>query len=90
MALTPEQRSMRARIAANARWAREDSRAHGGAMARARAAFEARFVDEVDPDRQLSEDDRTRRVRNARAAYYSRLQLASSRARSQHNQEAPS
>ncbi len=78
MSLTPAERSLRARIAAQHRWSRENPVA---GTAAARAAFNQRFVDEVDPERQLSEDERVRRAESARKAHFSRLALASARAR---------
>lgn len=47
----------------------------------ARAAFLARFEDEVDPDRRLPEDERQRRATAARRAYFSALALRSVQAR---------
>ncbi len=49
---------------------------------RARRAFRNKFLDEVDPHRRLPEPERLRRAEQARRAYYLRLALASSRARS--------
>lgn len=72
------ERSLRARIAANARWSREDP---GPQMQRARARFDEQFIDEVDPNRTLPPAERERRAENARRAYFQRLALASSRAR---------
>jgi hypothetical protein len=40
------------------------------ATAAARAALEQRFVDEVDPDRVLPEEERDRLVAEARRAHY--------------------
>jgi len=77
--LSPEQRSMRARIAAHARWGKEDPRA--GTRA-ARAALLARFVAEVDPDGVLPEQERMRRAESARKAHMTRLAFLSSKARS--------
>ena len=57
--LTPEQRSLRARIAANTRWSREDPAA---TAARGQAGLLAKFVDQVDPDRVLPEGERLRRA----------------------------
>jgi hypothetical protein len=76
--LTPEQRTMRARIAAHAMHAKHDPVA---TTAKARATFLQKFLDEVDPDRELPEDERLRRADHARSAYFSRLAFASSRAR---------
>jgi hypothetical protein len=77
--LTPEQRKLRASVAAYARWARQDPR-EGTAVAR--AAFWGRFLDEVDPDRVLPEAERYRRAKAAQNAHMKRMALASSRARS--------
>ncbi len=48
---------------------------------RARIAFLRKFLDQVDPDRQLSEGERLRRAEQARRAHFLRLALASSAAR---------
>lgn len=78
MSLSPEQRSMRASIAANERWSREDPRP---AMARARAGWMRSFEHRVDPDLTLSPEERARRAHAAMRAHMGRLALASSRAR---------
>lgn len=80
MALTPEQRSIRAKIAANARWAQEKDRQ--AATAKQRAAAMERFEREVDPGGTLDPETRARLAASARKAYFSRLALASSKARS--------
>ena len=49
--------------------------------ANARAAFLARFVDEVDPNRELPEAERERRATAARKAHFARLAFASAEAR---------
>ena len=77
--LTPEQRSLRASAAAHARWAKEDPIS---GTARARAKFLQRFINEVDPDRELPELERLRRAESAKSAYFKALALKSSRARS--------
>ena len=76
--MTPEQRSLRARLAAHQKWAHTDA-VEG--TARARAAFMARFEAEVDPDGVLPEAERRRRAESARKAYFAKLALASSIAR---------
>jgi hypothetical protein len=76
--LTPDERSLRARIAAHAMHSKHDSRK---TSARGRAAFDARFLDEVDPDRVLPEDERMRRAEHARSAYFSRLAYLSAKKR---------
>ena len=75
--LTPEQRSLRARIGAYA------LHAQGGTTTRAATtAFLSRFEREVDPDGVLAPEERAKRAALARKAYMGRLALASSRARS--------
>jgi hypothetical protein len=77
-ALTPEARSLRARIGAHALHARYDSRE---TTAKGRAKWNERFLDEVDPDRILPEPERLRRAEHARSAYMAKLALRSARAR---------
>jgi hypothetical protein len=76
--LTPEQRSLRSRLAAHSLHSQRDSRE---LTAKARAKFLGRFLDEVDPDRELPEAERLRRAEHARKAYFTRLALASAKAR---------
>jgi hypothetical protein len=76
--LTPEQRVLRARIGAYAMHAKHD--AHETTSA-GRRAFLGRFEQEVDPERVLSDEDRAGRAAAARRAYFTKLALASSRAR---------
>ena len=78
MPLTPSERSMRARIAAHERWAKHDSRAHAAKM---RAAQDAKWLDRVDPGRELSESERQRRAEAARRAHFQRLAYRSAKAR---------
>jgi hypothetical protein len=77
--LTPAQRSTRARIAANTRWANEPDRLAATKPGRD-AAFQ-KLLDAVDPGRILPEDERLKRARNAQKAQLERIRLASSRAR---------
>ena len=79
MSLTPEQRAMRASIAAYTQWAKESDPT--GRTAGARAAFMERFEREADPDGVLDPAERARRAEHLRRAYFTRLALASSRAR---------
>jgi hypothetical protein len=69
-------RALRGRIGAHAQHAQGKTNTEP-----ARAAFMARFEDEVDPDRVLSPEERARRAEHARKAYFARLALASARAR---------
>jgi len=76
--LTPSERSLRARIAAHAMHATHDSR---DTTAAGRAAFNARFLDEVDPHRVLPEAERNRRAAHARSAFFTGLAFQSAKAR---------
>lgn len=78
--LTPEQLSLRGRIGALARWAKEDPQANA---ARGQAGLLAKFEREVDPDGQLPAAERRRRAECARRAHMARLALKSSRARAE-------
>jgi hypothetical protein len=49
--------------------------------ARAREAFLARFLEEVDPDHELAEAERHRRATAARKAYFAQLAYRSSAVR---------
>lgn len=80
MPLTPEQRSQRARLGAYSQQANYDTRE---TTRNARAAFNQRFIDQVDPNRELSERERTRRALAARRAYFAALALRSAIARAQ-------
>jgi hypothetical protein len=72
-------RVLQARMAAHALHARvEDPAAH---TAPAREVFLSRFEREVDPEGVLEPQDRARRAEHARKAYFTRLALASSKAR---------
>ncbi len=80
--LTPEQRSLRARLAAHEKWAATvDPTA---ATEPARRAFLDRFEKQVDPEGILEPAERARRAAHAKKAYFSRLALKSARARSRH------
>jgi hypothetical protein len=76
--LTPEQRRIRAQIAANTRWSREDPRVGTGG---GRVAWYRRFLSAVGPDRILSPAERERRAQAALRAEMQRLALRSSKAR---------
>lgn len=75
---SPAERRLRARLAAHAMHARHDAR---DTTVNARAAFLARFEVEVDPDGILPVEERRRRAEHARRAYFTRLALASAKAR---------
>ena len=76
--LSPAERVLRSRIGAYALHARYDAR---DTTAAAREAFGQRFLDEVDPERQLTVAERDRRAAAARKAYFARLAYLSARKR---------
>lgn len=78
MAMTPEQRSARARLAALTRWSKEDPVA---TATRGQRGLIARFEREVDPDGTLAPAERQRRAEAARRAHMLRLSLKSACAR---------
>ena len=86
--LSPNEASLRGRIGAYTLHATHDSRE---TTANARAAFLAKFLDEVDPARVLPEDELQRRAEMAKRAYFARLALKSAkkrRAQKQSNRRA--
>jgi hypothetical protein len=74
--LNPDQRRLRSRVAAHAQHAQGKTN-----TGPAQAAFLQRFLDQVDPDRVLSEEEREKRAAHARKQYFSQLALKSSVAR---------
>lgn len=79
MSLTPEQRSARARIAALARWSKEDPAANA---ARAQAGLLQKFRREVvADDPSVTEPELTRRAECRRRLHMQRLAYRSSKAR---------
>jgi hypothetical protein len=77
--MTPEQRSLQARMAAHSLHARVADPA--ALTAPAPRAFLDRFEREVDPDGVLKPEERARRAEHARKAYFLKLALASAAAR---------
>jgi hypothetical protein len=77
--LTPEQRTLRASIAAHARWAQEDPSANAARGQRGLLAKFEREIREAGPD--LPDAEVTRRAESARRAHMARMALASSKAR---------
>ncbi len=74
-----QSRALRARLAAHSLHAQvADPSAH---TAPARKTFLDRFEREVDPDGTLSPQERARRAQHARKAYFTRLAMASAKAR---------
>jgi hypothetical protein len=77
--MTPEQRRLRAQIAANARWSRYMAREDQAAAAR--AALVARLEREVDPAGQLDPQERTVLVKSAARRLSAQLNAAKARKR---------
>jgi hypothetical protein len=77
--LTPAERRLRAQLAAHESWAQTPDRT--ARTSNARAALEAKFERQVDPEGILPPDERARRAESARKAHYARLALASAKAR---------
>jgi len=77
--MTPEQRRLRARIAANARWSRPMSRDDQAAAAR--TAMLARLEQQVDPDGSLTPEKRALLVRAAARRLGAELNAARARKR---------
>jgi len=77
--MTPEQRHLRARIAANVRWSKPMARADQADAAR--AAIYARLERQVDPQGRLPPDERDQLVRAAARALSARLAAAKARKR---------
>jgi hypothetical protein len=70
-------------MAAHTRWSKHDPHVHGEKMRASSPAGDQRWLDEVDPDRQLAEEERHRRARSAKRAYFAGLALRSVKARRQ-------
>lgn len=80
--LTPEQRSLRARIAVNTSWARTTDRAartaNGTNASPARLSY---WEKRVDPDGVMDEQTRAKAAENARTAHYQRMAYRAAQAR---------
>lgn len=76
MALTPEQRSLRARLAAYSLHAQGKTNTEP-----ARAAYDARWAKLVDPDGSLDPHERERRAGAARSAHFARMAFESAKVR---------
>lgn len=74
----PAERRLRAQLAANTRWSREDPAEQGRIL---RAGLDAKFLRDVDPDGVLPEAERVRRAECAKRAHFQRMALASAKAR---------
>lgn len=77
--ISPEIRTLQARIAAHESWAKTEDRTKRTAPG-TRAMLQ-RFERQVDPDGTLPPEERAKRADAARKAYFGRLALASAQAR---------
>jgi hypothetical protein len=81
--MTPEQRRLRAQIAANVRWSKYMAREDQAYLAR--KAFFARLERQVDPEGKLPPQERAALVRSAAREVSARLNAAKARKRDQHS-----
>jgi uncharacterized membrane protein len=85
--LTPEQRNLRARVAAHTRWSKPDARQRQReAISAARLRHHEQLV---DPDDTLDPAERRKLAENSLRAEMARLALRSSRARAARKGGAP-
>ncbi len=78
-ALSPEQRKLRASIAAHSRWSKTPTAERTRQAERGQAGLLARFGAEVDPQGVLPPEECDKLARNAYQAHMKRLALRSSR-----------
>lgn len=79
--MTPEQRRLRAQVAAHTSWANTSDPA--ARTANARKAGLDRFEQQVDPDGMMDPAERARRAEHARKAYFKTLALKSAKVRAE-------
>lgn len=80
--MNPEERTLRARIAAHSLHAGADStELTRPAREASRRRLDESLLAEIDPDELLSDEERERRLAHARKAHFARLALKSARAR---------
>ncbi|NEW58584.1 hypothetical protein GV794_23490 [Nocardia cyriacigeorgica] len=79
MSLTPSERRLLGQLGAHESWAHTDDRP--ARTANARKNFDARFERQADPEGVLPPEERARRVKHLRQAYFARLSLKSAVAR---------
>jgi hypothetical protein len=75
--LTKAQRSLRAVVAANDRWARTPAAERRGRAESGQAGFVAKLEKQIDPDGVLPPEELAKRVENARRAHMARIALKS-------------
>lgn len=88
--MTPEQRSLRARIAVHSSWANTVDRT--GRTSAATAASPASLTyweNHVDPDRRMDPETRIKAAENAKTAHYQRMAYRSAKARARRKTPLP-
>jgi hypothetical protein len=86
--LTPEERTLRGRLAAHAAHAKHGGTAMTTAARKAGPGHLEYYFDDVDPDRSLPEPERVKRAEQAKKAYYARLSFLSAKARRKDSEQA--
>lgn len=86
--MTPEQRSLRSRIANHNRWAKASAAEREANTAPARKAFADRWERQVDPDGVLPPDERARRAEHAKKAHFLSMAAKSAQARARKRKAA--
>ena len=82
--LTSSERAIRARLGAHSLHAKYGGREiTEAARTAANGALDARLLLEIDPDSELGEPERLRRLKHARKAHFSRLALKAAKVRRQ-------
>jgi len=80
--MTPEQKSLRARIAVNTMWSKTRDRTARTATARAASPGSLSYWERrVDPDCEMDEATRVKAAENARTAHFQRMAYRSAKAR---------
>lgn len=85
--LPPSERTLAGRAGAHKSWAQTEDRT--ARTEKARAAADARFEKQVDPDSVLTPQERKRRAAQARAAFYAEIQRRSAAAARARRQAKP-
>jgi hypothetical protein len=77
--MSPLERTLAGRSGAHKSWAMTEDRT--ARTEAARQAADARFEKQVDPDGVLTPQERSRRAKQARAAFFAQIQLKSAQTR---------
>lgn len=85
MALTPEEMSLRGKLAAHVMWSKVPDRS--ARTAPGRAAFDARFEKQVDPGGVMDPETRRKAAESAKKAHFARMAFRSAQVRSRKARE---